>query len=91
MDKTSVIFCVGALALSLAVAILAFPYAAMPAAEVARAATPQPAEALGSVEVGGGFGRVPVTKLMDYYIDNPPAPATASAAPAAPRLHFGGC
>ncbi len=87
MNKASIIFCVGALALSLAVATLAYPLAALPADKLAQAAKPRPAEALGEVDVGRGFGRVPVSKLMDYYISNPPKAGAA----AAPRLHFGGC
>ena len=90
MDRASLIFCIGALALSLVVAVIAYPLAAMPADQLARAAKPQPAEALGSVDVGNGFGEVPVTKLMDYYITNPPA-ETAAAPAAAPQIHFGGC
>ncbi len=90
MDRTSLIFCVGALALSLLVAVVAYPFAAVSADQVARAAKPQPAEALGAVDVGEGFGEVPVSKLMDYYISNPPA-ETVSAPAAAPKLHFGGC
>ncbi len=88
MDRASLIFCIGALALSLLVAVLAYPLAALPADQLAHAATPQPAEALGAVDVGNGFGEVPVTKLMDYYIANPPAEPVAAAAP---QIHFGGC
>jgi len=89
MNKASIIFCMGALALSLVVAVLAYPLAALPADKVAQAAKPQPAQALGEVDVGHGFGSVPVSKLMDYYISNPPKAAAGPAA--APRLHFGGC
>ncbi len=90
MNRASLIFCIGALAASLAAAVLAFPLAAMPADELARAAKPQPADALGSVDVGNGFGVVPVNTLMDYYIAHPPAKAAAGSA-AAPHIHFGGC
>lgn len=90
MDRASLIFCVGALALSLLVAVVAYPYAAVSADQLALAAKPQPAESLGSVDVGNGFGEVPVTKLMDYYISNPPA-QPVSAPAAAPQIHFGGC
>jgi hypothetical protein len=90
MDRTSLIFCIGALAASLAAAVLAYPLAAIPADQVARAGKPQLAEALGSVDVGKGFGSVPVTKLMDYYISNPPV-ETVSAPASAPHIHFGGC
>jgi hypothetical protein len=90
MDRASLIFCVGALTLSLAVAAIAYPHAAIPADQLARAAKPQPAEALGSVDVGNGFGSVPVATLMDYYISHPPV-ETVSAPAAAPHIRFGGC
>ena len=90
MDRASLIFCVGALAASLAIAVIAYPLAAMPDDQLARAAKPQPAEALGSVDVGNGFGRVPVATLMDYYISHPPV-ETVSDKAAAPHIHFGGC
>ena len=90
MDRASVIFCIGALAVSLAVAVIAYPFAAMPDDQLARAAKPQPAEALGSVDVGNGFGSVPVATLMDYYISHPPV-ETVSASATAPHIHFGGC
>lgn len=90
MDRTSLTFCIGALALFVAVAAIAYPFAAVPADKLARAATPQRAEALGSIDVGHGFGEVPVSTLMDYYISNPPAKAAAGTA-SAPRIRFGGC
>ena len=90
MDRTSMTFCIGALALCLAIAAIAYPYAAIPADKAARAATPQPAENLGSVDVGRGFGEVPVSTLMEYYISNPPAKSAAAPA-AAPQIRFGGC
>lgn len=90
MDRNSLTFCVGALALAMAVFAVAYPYAAIPADKLTRAATPQPAESLGSVDVGRGFGEVPVSTLMDYYISNPPA-KSATAPAAAPQVRFGGC
>lgn len=90
MDRTSLTFCIGALALFVAISALAYPFAAIPPDKLARAATPQPAEALGSIDVGHGFGEVPVSTLMDYYISNPPAKPAAGAA-AAPHIRFGGC
>lgn len=90
MDRASLIFCAGALGLTVAITALAYPFAAIPADVLARAATPQPAEKLGSINVGRGFGEVPVTTLIDHYIASPPAPP-AAAASTAPRIHFGGC
>ena len=89
MDRTSLTFCIGALALFAAISALAFPFAAIPADTLARAATPQPAESLGTIDVGNGFGEVPVSTLMDYYMANPPAKPAAPAM--APHVRFGGC
>lgn len=88
MDKASVLFCVGSLALFLLIAIVAFPFAAMDPETVAAAAAPKPAYEMGSVDVGKGFGELPVEELMAYYVDNPPTVAEAGAAP---EIRFGGC
>ena len=88
MDRDSLIFCVGSLAVSLIVAMLAFPFAAMDAETVAAAAKPKPAYEMGDVNVGSGFGELPVEELMSYYVENPPA---AEAVGAAPEIRFGGC
>lgn len=88
MDRDSLIFCVGSLAVSLLVAVVAFPFVAMDAETVAAAATPKPSYEMGSVDIGNGFGELPVDELMSYYVENPPAAATAGAAP---EIRFGGC
>ena len=88
MDRDSLIFCVGSLAVSLLIAMVAFPYVAMDAETVTAAATPKPAYEMGSVDVGKGFGELPVEELMSYYVENPPAAETAGAAP---EVRFGGC
>jgi len=88
MDRDSIIFCIGSLAVSLLVAVVAFPFFAMDAETVAAAQKPKPAYEMGSVNVGSGFGELPVEELMSYYVENPPA---AEAAGAAPEIRFGGC
>lgn len=88
MDRDSLIFCIGSLAVSLLVAVVTFPFMAMDAEVVEKAATPQPAYEMGTVDVGKGFGEVPVEELMSYYVDNPPATAKPGAAP---KIRFGGC
>lgn len=90
MDRESIIFCIGSLAVCLGIAWVAFPYAALDAETVAAARVAQPAEMLDTVDVGQGFGELPVIELMGYYVENPPAPA-ASGAAAAPEIKFGGC
>ena len=42
------------------------------------------------VDVGQGFGELPVEELMLYYVENPPA-APEPGAVAAPEIKFGGC
>ena len=88
MDKSSLIFCVGSLAVSLLVAMVAFPYMAMDAETIIAANKITPAYEMGSVNVGQGFGEVLVEDLMAYYVENPPA---AAAPGAAPKIRFGGC
>lgn len=88
MDKASLLFCVGSLGVSLLVAVVAFPYMAMDPEVVAAANSPKPAYEMGTVNVGNGFGELPVEELMAYYIDNPPAAAEPGAAP---EVRFGGC
>ncbi|GAB4165407.1 MAG: hypothetical protein OHK0026_03460 [Rhodocyclaceae bacterium] len=90
MNRESLIFCGAALAASLFVAALAFPYAALPKETLASCEIPVPPEKLPDIEVGGGFGKVSVIDLVSYYIENPPAPAAAGAAVPAVR-RFGGC
>lgn len=90
MDRSSILFCAGSLVACLAVAAIAFPFAALDPETVVAAKTPQPAENLPVVDVGQGFGELPVEELMMYYIENPPAPA-ASAGASAPAIKFGGC
>jgi hypothetical protein len=90
MDRSSIIFCAGTLAVCLAIAWVAFPYAALDRDTVAAWRTPQPAELLDDVDVGQGFGELPVIELMGYYVETPPAPVAAGAT-AAPEIKFGGC
>ncbi|MDQ2089743.1 hypothetical protein [Marimonas arenosa] len=90
MDRSSAIFCVGSLAACLAISAVAFPYAALDRDVVEQARVPQPAETMALVNVGEGFGELPVEELMFYYVETPPAPI-AVGAPAAPEIKFGGC
>ena len=90
MSRSSILFCVGSLVVCLALAWIAFPFAALDSEVIAAAQTPQPAEMMPMVDVGNGFGELPVVELMGYYVENPPAPPEAGAAPA-PEIKFGGC
>ena len=90
MDRSSAIFVVSCLVATVAISWVAFPFAAMDREVMERAAVPQPAEALGPVAVGQGFGELPVEELMLYYVETPPAAPEAGAV-AAPEIKFGGC
>lgn len=89
LNRTSWIFCSVSLVVGGAACATAFSLAAMPMEAVLAAKTPAPPETLPDIDLGG-FGTVSVIDLMGYYIDNPPAPATAGG-DAAPAKRFGGC
>lgn len=89
MNRDSWVFCTVALALALLAGAVGFRFAALSPEALAAARTPTPAERLPDVDLGPGFGPVPVLELLGYYIENPPAPAGGSAEAAVKR--FGGC
>lgn len=91
MTKPQIIlFCAGSLAVSLGLAAVIYPFAVVDRETLEMARTPQPMEILPDVDVGQDFGRLPVTELMGYYIENPPE-APKGGTPAPERQHFGGC
>jgi len=90
MDRTSLTFCAVSLMAAGAISWLAFPMAALDPDTVELAAMPQPAEMLDMVDVGDGFGELPVIELMGYYVENPPVVASLAAL-AEPEIRFGGC
>ena len=79
-------FLAGSIVVTIGLAAIGFSWAAMPAG----ATGPKPAEQMGSVEVGDGFGEVMVVELMDYWLTNPPVVSQAATAPV-PERRFGGC
>ena len=92
MNRESLIFCVAALVVALAVCAVGFRLAALPRDVVDAAKRPAAPETLPDVDLGGGFGRVSVIDLIGYYIENPPAKANAAGGDAAPAARrFGGC
>ena len=90
MDRSSILFCVGSLVAFVVVAWIGFPLAALDKEVVLQTQSPQPPELMPMVDVGQGFGELPVAELMFYYVENPPAPVAAGVA-AAPEIKFGGC
>ncbi len=92
MNRESLIFCVAALVVALAVCAAGFRLAALPRDAVDAAKRPAAPETLPDVDLGGGFGRVSVIDLIGYYIENPPATPNAAGGDAAPAAkRFGGC
>lgn len=92
MNRESLIFCVAALVVALAVCAAGFRLAALPRDVVDAAKRPAAPETLPDVDLGGGFGRVSVIDLIGYYIENPPATPSAAGGDAAPAAkRFGGC
>lgn len=89
LDRTGVIFCSAGIVLATLACSIGFSLAALPPEKLQAAQTPTGPEALPDVEIPG-FGKVSVLDLMGYYIDNPPAPASASTSAPAPQ-RFGGC
>lgn len=92
MDTRQIfLFCCVSLALTLGLAAALFPLASVSEETLTQSRTPQAAEDLPDIDLGGDFGSVPVIELMGYYMDNPPAEPEPGAAPAPRRQQFGGC
>ncbi len=90
MNRVSLIFCVAAFLVFLAIGVAGYPLAALPREAVVAARTPTPAERLGPIDLGGNFGPVSVLDLVGYYLENPPAAPSSGGAPAKAR-RFSGC
>jgi len=88
MDRTSLIFCASALAASLLIAALAFPFAALSESKIARAKSIVPATSLGALDLGA-YGKVTVSDMLSYYTENPPE--ETSAASTKRKVRFEGC
>jgi len=92
MWKINLLFCVGAVTLSVLAAAVAIPYASLPAAKLTLSRSVVAAEDLGSVDLGE-FGQVSVSELAAYYMENPPLQqSSVSSTPVKERkVHFEGC
>lgn len=86
MDKASLVFCTGALACSLLVAVMAVPFASISKANLAAAKSVLPAEEHGLMDLGD-FGEVEVLDLANYYAENPPVRQEGAAR----KVRFEGC
>ena len=90
MNRVSIIFCTVSLIVTVVVLGAGFNLAAMPRQTVAAAKKPVPPESLPDIDMPG-FGKVSVLDLVGYYIENPPATATAAGGAATSTKRFGGC
>lgn len=90
MNRSSLIFCAAVIVATVAISAVGFSLAALPSEVVAAARVPTPAERMGAIDLGPGFGAVPVLDLVGYYLENPPADSTPGGAPAKAR-RFSGC
>jgi len=86
MQRASLIFCIGSVLSSLALAAALYPLSAVSKEQLRAATTPAAAEALPDLQLGE-FGSVPVSDLVSYYIENPPASGSLPSS----EVHFQGC
>ncbi len=86
MDRTSTIFCILSLIASVGLAALVYPAAAVSPEQAALLKTPVSAEEMGDLDLGD-FGMVSVLELVEYYVENPPAPLAGGVR----KKRFQGC
>ncbi len=89
MNRTGVIFCSLSLVVVVFLAWAFYPLAAMAPEKLAGWTVPVEPEAVPDVNLGE-FGKVSVSELISYYIENPPAPPSKGAAPVR-EVRFQGC
>ncbi len=90
MDRPSLIFCALSVVAAIVLSVIGYGIAALPDDVVAATKSPQPAEDMGLVDIGDGYGEVAVSDLLDFYLENPPV-KTETAVSAPPERRFGGC
>ena len=86
-------FCAATVLATLGVCFLGARAVMVPESVAEGAGIPQPVSAFERpIDLGGDLGKVPVSRLMEYYVANPPqAESGGTGAPALPVQHFGGC
>ncbi|PLX35120.1 MAG: hypothetical protein C0605_11290 [Hyphomicrobiales bacterium] len=89
MDRSSLIFCILSLVVSLGIGWLAYPHAAVSPEKLAAWKQPADSEMIPDLDLGD-YGTVSAGELMEYYMENPPAPPEAGAKPER-ELRFQGC
>jgi len=71
LDRISLIFCLLSLIITLGLAALVYPYAALSVEKVMMTSETVDAEVIPDLDLGD-FGIVSVSDLLDYFIENPP-------------------
>lgn len=89
MDRSSLVFCALSLIITVGLAWLAYPYATVSAEKLTAWKVPAEAETLPDLDLGD-FGTVSVGELVEYYIENPPAPSEPGSKPER-EVRFQGC
>lgn len=89
IDRASLIFCVLSVVISVGLAWLVYPLAAISPETIAASKQATDAENIPELDLGD-FGVVSVEELLGYYIENPPAPKEAGSAPER-AVRFSGC
>jgi hypothetical protein len=89
MDRTSLIFCI--LSLIITIGLISFFYskATIPMKMITNWKEPAHAEDLPDIKIGD-FGKVSIGDLINYYIENPPTPSNLDEIPAR-EVRFKGC
>ena len=77
MDRISLIFCSLSLIITLGLAALAYPYAALSVEKIMMTNESIDAEEIPDIDLGD-FGIVSVSELLDYFIENPPVTSEAA-------------
>lgn len=77
MDRNSLIFCSFSLIITLGLAALAYPYAALSVEKIMMTNESIDAEEIPDIDLGD-FGIVSVSELLDYFIENPPVTSEAA-------------
>ena len=71
MDRISLIFCTLSLVITLGLAAFLYPHAVLPRDVLETSSQSVEAEEIPDINLGD-FGIIPVSELLDYYIENPP-------------------
>ena len=89
MDRISLIFCALSLIITLGLATLAYPYAALSVEKISKSSQIVEAGEIPDIDLGD-FGIVSVAEMLDYFIENPPV-TIKEAGESVRRVRIQGC